>query len=305
MTIYLHHYPASLFSEKVRLLLGYHGLDWQSVIIPNVMPRPLLMPLSGGYRKTPVLQIDANVYCDTQIIGRALARHTGDDSLYRLPFVADRVAEWADSQLFRVAVALNFRPEAVAAFMADWSEAEVARFQADRAELAKGAPIVAFSANAAENYLRQYLHALEAGLDGAYLFGDAPTIADFSVYHCLWFLDAVPLNRRYLEPFGAVRAWLERMAAFGHGRPQESSGEAALAAGRAATPVIPDVESSPPAGLSLGQEVAVTPVDYGLVPVTGELVLYSANEIAVRRQDPEAGEIVTHFPTGGFEVRAL
>jgi len=304
MTIYLHHYPASLFSEKARLLLGYHDLDWQSVIIPNIMPRPLLMPLSGGYRKTPVLQIDANVYCDTQIIGRALARHTGDDSLYRQGFVADRVAEWADSQLFRVGVALNFRPEAVAAFMADWSEADVARFQADRAELAKGAPIVAFSANAAGNYLRQYLQGLEAGLESAYLFGDAPTIADFSVYHCLWFINAVPLNQAFLEPFGAVRAWLARMASFGHGRAQDCSAEAALEAGRAATPVVPELESSPPAGLSLGQQVAVTPVDYGLIPVTGELVVYTADEIAVRRQDEQAGEIVTHFPTGGFEVSA-
>ena len=37
--IYLHHYPASLFSEKVRLLLGHFGLEWRSVEIPSIMGR--------------------------------------------------------------------------------------------------------------------------------------------------------------------------------------------------------------------------------------------------------------------------
>jgi glutathione S-transferase len=88
MEIFLHHYPPSLFSEKIRLLLGYLELPWRSVIIPSIMPRPLLMPLSGGYRKTPVLQIGANVYCDSRIIARGLARHAGNTSLYAQGFAA-------------------------------------------------------------------------------------------------------------------------------------------------------------------------------------------------------------------------
>ena len=74
----LHHYPASLFSEKVRTLFGYLDIEWQSVTIPPIMPRPHLMPLSGGYRRTPILQIGADVYCDTQIICRKLAALAGD-----------------------------------------------------------------------------------------------------------------------------------------------------------------------------------------------------------------------------------
>ena len=107
--IFLHHYPASLFSEKIRLLLGHYDLAWQSVEISSIMPRPLLMPLSGGYRRTPVLQIGANIYADTKVISAALARHVGDDELYSGGFLAHRTADWADSQLFRVVVALNFR----------------------------------------------------------------------------------------------------------------------------------------------------------------------------------------------------
>ena len=66
--IILHHYAASPFAEKVRIALGLKQAAWKSVDIPNVMPKPDLMPLTGGYRKTPVMQIGADIYCDTQLI---------------------------------------------------------------------------------------------------------------------------------------------------------------------------------------------------------------------------------------------
>ena len=53
----LHHYAMSPFAEKIRAILGYKGLSWRSVDIPVVMPKPDLTALTGGYRKTPVLQI--------------------------------------------------------------------------------------------------------------------------------------------------------------------------------------------------------------------------------------------------------
>ena len=68
----LHHYPTSLFAEKARLLLGFKGLSWRSVNISPVMPKPDLTALTGGYRKTPVLQIGADIYCDTALIARRL-----------------------------------------------------------------------------------------------------------------------------------------------------------------------------------------------------------------------------------------
>ena len=43
--IILHHYDASPFSEKVRLLLGLKDLSWRSVLTPNMMPKPDLTPL--------------------------------------------------------------------------------------------------------------------------------------------------------------------------------------------------------------------------------------------------------------------
>ena len=59
--IILHHYEFSTFSEKVRLALGLKGLAYRSVDIPGLPPRPLLEPLTGGYRRAPVLQIGADI----------------------------------------------------------------------------------------------------------------------------------------------------------------------------------------------------------------------------------------------------
>src|SRR6185369_1531695 len=70
----LHHYDISPYAEKVRLIMGLKRLAWRSVQIPVVMPKPDLTALTGGYRLTPVLQIGADIYCDTRTIARRLER---------------------------------------------------------------------------------------------------------------------------------------------------------------------------------------------------------------------------------------
>lgn len=302
MDIYLHHYPASLFSEKIRVLLGYLGLPWHSVITSSIMPRPLLMPLTGGYRKTPNLQIGANVYSDTTVIARGLARYAGDSSLFSAGFSGDRVAEWADSQLFRVTVTLNFRPEALGDMMSQLSADEVNAFMADRAELSEGASITTFTPAAALGYLTDYATTLNASLADNFLFGAAPTIADFSVYHCMWFVAANPVNAPLLEPYPQVRAWMARMAAFRHGEVSDASGEQALAHARDSDPLAPALNSTLPEGMAIGDKVSVTPVDYGKIPVTGQLVAWSSDEIVVARETDETGKLMNHFPSAGFEV---
>jgi glutathione S-transferase len=305
MDLYLHHYPPSLFSEKIRAMLGYLGLTWHSVHIPSIMPRPLLMPLSGGYRKTPVLQIGANVYCDTRVIGRGLARHCGNTELYAQGFAGNRVADWADTHLFQVTVALNFSPRAVSAMMGSFDPAEAAAFQKDRADLTQGAAIVGFPAAAAEAFLRSYLEELNDAVSSGFLFGPRPSIADFSVYHCLWFVGNNPVNARLLDEYGNVRVWMDSIAEFGHGRVEDSSGEAALAAAQAAVPRLPDLVNALPEGLSLGEDVDVVPVDYGKVPVRGRLAAHSTEEIVIERESDETGALLVHFPVVGFEVRAV
>ncbi len=87
--IILHHYPMSPYSEKIRLAFGLKKLAWRSVQISPVTPRPELTPMTGGYRRTPVLQVGADIYCDTQLILRTLERLHPEPSLFPRQSQAD------------------------------------------------------------------------------------------------------------------------------------------------------------------------------------------------------------------------
>ena len=104
----LHHYPTSPFAEKARLMLGYKQLSWRSVEIPRIMPKPDLTALTGGYRKTPVLQVGADIYCDTLLILREIERRHPEPSLY--PGVPEGLANalsyWVERTTFVPAAAL-------------------------------------------------------------------------------------------------------------------------------------------------------------------------------------------------------
>jgi glutathione S-transferase len=189
--------------------------------------------------------------------------------------------------------------------MSTLSSTQIEAFMKDRAELTKGAPIVTIAPEAAEAHLASYLVELDAALaSGAFLFGAKPQIADFSVYHCLWLVANNATVAPLLDPYPRVTAWRARMAAFGHGEFTEIDAEDALEIGRRATPApIPAFEPLVPPGFALGERASVVPTDYGSAfPVTGELVVCSAREYAVRRRDPRAGEIVDHFPRQGFAL---
>jgi Glutathione S-transferase, N-terminal domain len=80
--VILHHYPLSPYSEKVRLALGLKNVSWSSVEIPVWTPRPKLTPMTGGYRKTPILQIGAEFYCDTLRILHAIEKLGSSGALY-------------------------------------------------------------------------------------------------------------------------------------------------------------------------------------------------------------------------------
>ena len=305
MTPILHHYPPSLFSEKIRALFGYLDLEWQSVIIPAIMPRPHLMPLSGGYRKTPILQIGANVYCDTAVIARTLAERAGNDTLYQHGFAAERAARWADTELFRITVALNFREQAVAAQMSQMSADEMAAFQKDRAELSGGAPIVGADPAGAEAHFATLMAELDASLTSGFLFGATPSIADFSLYHCLWFVRNNPANTELVSRWSNVNAYVDRIGAFGHGRFEPLAPEAALAEGSAAEPVLPERGTgTAERSVQPGQAVTVAADDYGRNPIAGELIRWDDEQIVILRNDDQAGNVCVHFPAIGFDVSA-
>jgi glutathione S-transferase len=110
LDLILHHYPMSPFAEKIRLVLGYKKLAWKSVIIPRMMPKADVVALTGGYRRTPVLQIGADIYCDTALICDVLEHRRPSPSLHP-PGSNGRdriIAQWADSTLFWAAMGYSF-----------------------------------------------------------------------------------------------------------------------------------------------------------------------------------------------------
>ncbi|HTE39728.1 MAG TPA: glutathione S-transferase family protein [Steroidobacteraceae bacterium] len=302
--IILHHYPMSPFAEKARLLLGHKQLEWRSVTIPRIMPKPDVVALTGGYRRTPILQVGADIYCDTALIARKLELLKPTPTLYP-PHIAaanHALSQWADSTLFGVAVVIAFQPTVIAASFS--SEDEMKIFVADRAALRKGASSRRMPLAEAKPSLAVFLTQLNTQLsDGRrYLFGDATCAADFSVYHPLWFVRVRPLLAAELAPFKNVLAWMDRVAAIGHGQSAELDSAEAVDIAKRSAAVSVEAESDLEA-FKVGDAVEVLPTDYGLDPVAGELVVCNAEELVVRRRDARAGEVSVHFPRLNYELR--
>jgi len=300
--VILHHFDESPFSEKVRLVFGIKNIAWTSVRISRIMPRPDLMPLTGGYRRTPVMQIGADIYCDTQCILRELERRFPVPTL--IPDgnegMAWAMAMWTDRSFFQNTVNLVFGA------LAD----KVPQSFIDDRERLRGAKFDVASMKAAipqmRDQFRAHLQWIEAQLnDGRSWLGGAKTgLLDIHAYMNIWYVRTnLPLVDETLTEFPATIVWESRMRAIGHGTRQEISTAEALAIATKATPETA-VAADPhdPNGRKPGDRVEIAPDDYGKIKVSGEIVSLSSQHIAIRRHDALAGEIVVHFPRAGFLV---
>ncbi len=305
----LHHYPTSPFAEKARLMLGFKQLSWRSVMIPPVMPKPDVTALTGGYRKTPVLQVGADIYCDTALIARRLEAEKATPALFPegQEFNVASFAIWADSVVFQHAVSLVFQPESVAVRFGKLSPAAIKGFLADRAGLFGGGTAARLPLEQAKHQWPTLMARLEQQLareEGDFLFGE-PSLADFALAHPLWFLKATPVTAPLVDEYPAVAAWLGRVLGFGHGSASELAASAAIEIARAATPAaLPDEVFHEPNGFKAGQQVAVAATDYGVDPVVGELLFAGREELILRREDERAGVVHVHFPRFGFRLEA-
>ncbi|MDM8347504.1 glutathione S-transferase family protein [Pseudomonas sp. sp1636] len=306
----LHHYPTSPFAEKVRLLLGFKQLSWRSVLIPAVMPKPELTALTGGYRKTPVLQVGADIYCDSALIARRLEAEKAIPALFPegQEFNVAGIAQWADSVLFQHAVSLVFQPASIAARFGRLPAEFLKTFMADRSALFSGGQASRLPLELARHQWPSLMARLQQQLEreaGDFLFGE-PSLADFAMAHSLWFLRGTPVTAPLVDDYPAVAAWLNRVLGFGHGAHSEMSGEEAIALARDATPAaLPNEPLVEPNGFQAGQRVAIAAVDYGVDAVEGELLFSGREELILRREDPRAGVVHVHFPRLGFAIKAL
>lgn len=298
--ILLHQYDSSPFSEKVRICLGIKRLSWGAVDQPVIMPKPELLPLTGGYRRIPVMQIGADIYCDSMLIVRELERRYPATTLFPdgSPGLAHALALWTDRSLFQAAVAVIF---------GNLAEHVDANFIRDR-EALSGQPFDTGRMRLAIPHMTAQLRAHVALIadqlaDGrSFLTGERPGLADANVYYNLWFIQNAfpPAADVYLDN-ATVAGWFRRVAAIGHGDRSPVSAADALAIAAAATP---EAGSIGPQDADLaGKTVTVAADDYGRDPMTGVLVGSSVHHVAIEREDAEVGRVVVHVPRIGFVVQ--
>lgn len=308
----LHHYPNSPFSEKIRLILGYKQLAWKSVVIPALMPKPDVLALTGGYRKTPFLQVGADVFCDSALISDVLEHLQPTPSIYPEPGkgLARTIAQWADSSLFWAAMAHNLGPKGAAQMFAGGPPEAAMAFSEDRKAMSTGMVRLrpADAAAAYKSYLRRLSDMLD---DQPFLLGQVPCIADFSAYHPLWFTRVrTPVVADILAHTPAVLDWMDRMNAIGQGVMEKFDATRAIAVAAAAQPMEPgqgllrDSTFQDEHGIPLGSRVTVTAESFGPEPTEGELLAATRTHYTLRRTDERAGTVHVHFPRIGFALRA-
>lgn len=295
--ILFHHYPLSPFSEKVRRVLAYKQLPWRAVEQPIMAPKPELTPLTGGYRRIPVLQIGADIYCDTALILRVLEQRHPTPACLPAPLAGavSLLEDWADHRLFMQTV-----PPTIVRLLDQLPPA----FFADRAAMTPAftrESLIADAPHALSQALIS-LDRLETQLrQTPFVLGDTFTLADAACFHPVWFMQHGGDLFDVVRARPALAAWFDRIAAFGPGMETTMAAGEALAVARAAQPADVlggDADPDHP----VGDEVSIVPDDYGLEETRGRVARVSADEIVVLRADPEVGDIAVHYPRAGYRI---
>jgi hypothetical protein len=156
---------------------------------------------------------------------------------------------------------------------------------------------------------KSYLRRIATMLEGQdYLLGAAPCVADFAVYHPLWFTRRrVAVMAGILDATPAVLAWMDRMEAIGHGHVDKLSATEAIANCAASTGPAGQIDAyfQDEHGIPLGSRVTITAESFGLEPTEGELVAATRTRYTLRRIDERAGLVHVHFPRIGFTLKAV
>jgi glutathione S-transferase len=304
--VILHHYPPSPFSEKVRVAFGIKKLAWRSVEIPRIPPKPELMPLTGGFRRTPVMQIGADIYCDSQCILRELQRRFPEPTFYPggsngMPWAVNRWTDYVFDAAAGVVMgaAADQLPEA---------------FAKDRGRLYFGPDydyeIIKANVPHSAAQLRGQLGWLDQRLATGrnFMLGDQPGLPDAVTYYLVWFIRGRwQSGPEFLSEFPALEAWEKRVAAIGHGDQKDmTAGEALDVAKASETDTTEQADPRDPQGIKPGMTVSiVADVDGGETPVTGKVRAVDRETISILHDEERIGTVCIHFPRVGYRVTAV
>lgn len=304
--IIYHNYPQSPVAEKVRVIFGIKNLPWHNVEIPRIPPKPMLTLLTGGYRRTPVMQIGADIYCDSQCIIRELERRYPSPSIMptQEAGLMWSLSRWTDGALFDLGVKI---------VLGSAGDDLPRDFAEDRGRLYLGEDWAAGlkKANAQLPHLVSQMRAPLAWLDDQlsdgrkYLLGSQAAAIDAQMYHVVWFVRGRWTGGpAFLSEFPHLEKWEKSVEALGHGSAKQMTGEAAIACAKNTEPShVQGVAAHDPQGLNVGDSVKVTPdVDGGEQAVAGVVHYADANTIAIERSDSAIGRVCVHFPRAGYRV---
>ena len=301
----LHHYWPSPFAHKIRLALGLTGAPWRSVEIPRVPPKPLLMPLTAGYRRTPVLQSGADVYCDTQNIVRALTEIT-DDCRLLPPELRGKIlafTDWADGAVFNLAARV---------VLTSAIDTAPPQFIQDRGGLYFGPnwtpEVLKSQLPGVTLQLAAHLNSIDSGLNGHGGFvSNELSYADVTIAYLAWFIrgrwDQGP---EFLEQFANI----ERIEQDVHEAIREVYEDLPA---EDALKIAVNAESQSPSGvtpqcgvtLKHGTQVAIKPqAETSDPPVVGRLRYLDCVRVSIDHYAPEVGDVVVHLPVAGYQIQS-
>lgn len=296
----LHQYALSPFSKKVISIFAFKNLAWQAVEQPVIAPKPDLTPLTGGYRKIPVLQIGAHIYCDTKLMIREIEKRYPDKTLTppALLGAAELIADWADYRLFSHAAAPS---------IFEIGELVPKEFLADRAAMQR--PEVIAAALPLEHVKAQFVLNLKMVARQLavtpYMLGARFTLADAAVFHVLNFACNAASLKAEIDAHPAVTKWLKTIIDMGQGGRQDMDAAEALAIAKdTTTDYTPPADAITDAALPVGQRIAIRPDDYGQEETVGEIVWVTGEALAVKREDAQVGEVLVHYPRLGYLFEA-
>ncbi len=268
-----------------------------------VMPKPDLTELTGGYRKTPVMQIGADIYCDTQLIALELERRYPQRTLFPggSEGLCMALTHWSDQAFFRpgAALAMGTNKQLPESVLADrrkfFSFLDFQNLEADLPHF--------YSQFGAQLALVETMLS-----DGRpFLLGEDCSWSDILAYFPIW-MARTNINdaERLLSGYPVIGEWEARVNVLGHGERHEMQvGEAHRVAQDNDPKVTPLVEETAFPALRIGDRVTVNSDDYGGVPVEGTLERLTHREIAVRRSGEKVGEVVVHFPRGSYRLEKI
>ncbi|MFN2375032.1 MAG: glutathione S-transferase family protein [Candidatus Binatia bacterium] len=300
--IIFHQYAMSPFSEKIRKVFAAKNLEYREVEQPAWMPKPHLTPMTGGYRRIPVLQVGADIYCDSALIARTIDRHCPEPSIYPAanPAAAEAMAMWADKTLFFSTVALVFTAmaEVIPPILFEDRRKMFPQMNLD---------VLRAAVPGSRGALASACAMLDASLSSRpFLLGPAFSVADAAVYHTLWFVRSDPASAAIILSRPNLAGWFGRMEAMGSGRPRTMSGDEAMEIARSAEPAdVGTKVADDPSGLELGIRVGICSDDLPTDVFVGKLVSLSDHEMAIEREDPAVGRVAVHFPRACYQLRPV